>query len=70
VLGLKKNPRREWRREAPPFSSWVLCPHTLGDSHTKKLLEIFLFFVGASPRVALTKKLLEIFCNCSTYSKQ
>jgi hypothetical protein len=24
VLGQKQNPRREWRREAPPFSSWVL----------------------------------------------
>ncbi|MEY3305608.1 MAG: hypothetical protein RLZZ139_3981, partial [Cyanobacteriota bacterium] len=33
VLGQKQHPRREWRRSAPPFSSWVLCPHTLGDSY-------------------------------------
>jgi hypothetical protein len=37
VLEQKQNPRREWRREAPPISSWVLCPHTLGDSYTKWL---------------------------------
>jgi hypothetical protein len=36
MLGQKQNPRREWRRFAPPFSSWVLCPHTLGDSYNKK----------------------------------
>jgi hypothetical protein len=27
VLGQNQNPRREWRREAPPFSSWVLLIH-------------------------------------------
>jgi hypothetical protein len=34
VLGQKQNPRREWRRVAPPFAAWVLCPHTFGDSYT------------------------------------
>jgi hypothetical protein len=34
VLGQKQNPRRDWGRFAPPFSPWVLCLYTLGDSYT------------------------------------
>jgi len=34
MLGQTQNPRRERRRDAPPFSSWVLCPDTLGDSYS------------------------------------
>ena len=33
MLGQNQNPRRERRRFAPPLSSWVLCPDTLGDSY-------------------------------------
>ena len=24
---MNKNPRSEWRRFAPPLTSWVLCPN-------------------------------------------
>jgi len=32
MLVQNQKPRRERRREAPPFSSWFLCPDTLSDN--------------------------------------
>ncbi len=37
MLVQNQKPRRERRREAPPFSSWFLCPDTLGDSYKREL---------------------------------
>jgi len=54
VLGQKQNPRREWRREAPPFSSWVLYPCTLGDSYMTAIVKQVL-----KPKYALQRKVLQ-----------
>ena len=51
MLGQKQNPRREWRRAAPPFSSWVLCPHTLGDSYKTEKASLVKNYLGFSLKV-------------------